>query len=77
MFTTMYFYVHKDPNGLYHIQNAVGPYLGQHHVHTKESFEEWREKVPAEQIEMMDDGLCDCGLSAGQVRSHTGTVREP
>ena len=69
---TMRFYVSKSPDGLYHVQNAVGGYLGQHHVHTKASFESWSKDM--ENIEMLD-GPCDCGLTAGQVRDHNGNVR--
>ena len=73
MFTvTMTFYVSKSPDGLYHVQNAVGGYLGQHHVHTKESYEAWSRDL--DNIEVLGDAHCDCGLAAGQVRDHTGKV---
>lgn len=70
--TTMTFHVRKRPDGNYHVQNSVGGKLGQHHVHTAESFEKWRK--PSDEITIMDDGPCHCGLSPGQVRNHDGKI---
>jgi hypothetical protein len=67
----MRFYVHEDLDGNYHVQNFVGGYLGQHHVHSPASFESWRDGV---EIEMLDPAPCDCGLNPGDVREYDGRV---
>jgi hypothetical protein len=71
MMISMTFYVSKDKDGNIHVQNAVMGALGQHHVHSLEGFERWRK--PGDSIREIA-GVCDCGLSPGQVRDHTGRV---
>lgn len=67
-------YVTVTEDGLYHVQNAVMGYFGQHHVHTKKQFEVWvtKNKIAKEDIIMFDgciDGKeCNCGLKAGEVK---------
>lgn len=64
-------YVTRTPDGLIHVQNTVMGYLGQHHVHTKEQFEEWIIKegnIVAEDIFELEGKSCDCGLKAGEMR---------
>ena len=39
----MTFYCSRQADGTIHIQNAAMGYLGQHHVHTPEDFEKWRD----------------------------------
>ena len=70
----MRFYVHRDPHGNYHVQNAVAGHLGQHHVHTKASFESWKGQIKDQDLEMLDPAPCDCGLRPGDVREHDGRV---
>lgn len=73
---TMEHYVSREPDGTVHVQNAVGPYLGQHHVHTPEDFERWMEGRPDLGIGPVDPtnlhdvqaGPCQCGLKAGEMR---------
>jgi hypothetical protein len=66
---TMRFYWHVDSKGLVHVQNWVGAYAGQHHVHTKKDFAKWRKTVAAgDLIHMRKATACDCGLKAGEVR---------
>ena len=69
----MNFYVVKTEEGIYHVQNAVMGMLGQHHVHTERGYNRWRKGVPVKNIHL-SAGECDCGLSPGTVRSHTGDV---
>ena len=68
----MRFYVHKTPDGLYHVQNAIGHLVGQHHVHTEQSFSDWSKQVEKDEIKMLDNGPCDCGLGPGDVREYDG-----
>jgi len=65
----MHFYVTRTPDGNIHVQNAVGPYMGQHHVHTRKDFAIWKADIPKGQLH--DHGRiepCDCGLAPGEVR---------
>jgi len=70
----MRFYVHEDPDGNYHVQNAVAGHLGQHHVHSKASFESWKGQIKKQDLEMLDSAPCDCGLRPGDVREYDGRV---
>jgi hypothetical protein len=67
----MRFYATETPDGLIHVQNFVGPLRGQHHVHTKESFERWQRETGSS-VEVLKKGECYCGLKAGDVREHDG-----
>ena len=63
----------RTPDGLIHVQNYVQGLMGQHHIHTEESFRRWNEHHEAK-VEV-EDGKCDCGLEkAGMVRAHDGHV---
>ena len=47
--------------------------LGQHHVHTAEDFERWRDAgkrpITESEIEWLEDvNPCDCGLQPGEVK---------
>ncbi len=63
---TMKHYPVKTPDGLIHVQNAVGVTMGQHHVHTAKGFKLWAKGIPTEPVV---DGECDCGLTEGQTKS--------
>lgn len=74
MFTPkMVHYVTITEDGLYHVQNYVGPYRGQHHVHTKKGFEYWLKNVDRKNVKV-ENGKCDCGLKAGDVREYDGQL---
>lgn len=67
---TMRHYVQRCGN-LIHVTNQIGPYTGQHHVHTEAKFKRWaRDKDPStidtETLRRCEP--CDCGLTAGQVK---------
>lgn len=51
----MNFYVFEDGKGNYHIQNMLMGMEGQHHIHTKEDFERWKEegKIQESNIKFM------------------------
>lgn len=75
----IYFLVIRCPDGTVHVQNVIGPYLGQHHVHTMEGYERWRrhieETLRRDAYEFMEsEGACDCGLEPGWVREYDGRV---
>jgi len=72
---TMRFYVTETPDGLIHVQNVIGPFLGQHHVHTKEGYEKWKRsgKIKKKNI-IYQKGECNCGLKPSQVREYDGHV---
>ena len=70
----MRFYFFKTKDGLYHVQNAVAGLLGQHHVHTEKGFKKWSKNIPKKNLINQGKGTCDCGLSAGDVKSHEGHV---
>jgi hypothetical protein len=69
----MYFYVYKNPDGTIHVQNIVMGRLGQHHVHSEKSFEEWKKGIPEHLIHYMGTS-CNCGLRAGDVMEYDGRV---
>lgn len=70
---TMHFYVSQDSDGSIHVTNMVGAYEGQHHVHTPEDFENWKEGISEKNIHWLklEAGAenCGCGLKPGEVRS--------
>jgi hypothetical protein len=76
MQVVMLHYWHKDAQGNIHVQNTVGGMLGQHHVHTPKSFENWRLMTPASSLRELKytQQPCTCGLKPGQVRDHRGNV---
>jgi hypothetical protein len=63
-------YVTETKDGLYHVQNVVMGYFGQHHVHTKKQFEAWlkKNKIAEDDIIKLAGNECDCGLKAGEVK---------
>lgn len=71
----MTFYVHEQPDGTIHVQNMLAGMLGQHHVHTPEDYERWRNldsfPVSDEDISRasQDTNPCTCGLAPGESRS--------
>jgi hypothetical protein len=66
-------YVHRC-NGLVHVTNMVGPYEGQHHVHTPAGFRTWRKGVEAACVDLKGVGPCHCGLTPGQARDRDGHI---
>lgn len=71
----MHFYVTKTPNNLYHVQNYVGAYRGQHHVHSEESYLRWIMGLTVKEYEDIEVklGECSCGLNkSGMVREYDG-----
>ena len=69
----MVFVVQLTPDGNCHVQNMVGGYLGQHHVHTEAGFEKWKKGVSEEDLRIAR-GRCSCGLKPSQVREYDGKV---
>jgi hypothetical protein len=69
----MHFYIVKNPDGTYHVQNVVMGMLGQHHVHTEKGFKEWSKNIDKRFIHFMD-GVCNCGLKPGDVKEYDGKV---
>ena len=70
----MSFYVTKTPQGLYHVQNYVGVYRGQHHIHNEQSFQKWlrQDSMKGENVKI-SEGNCECGLTqSGQIREYDG-----
>lgn len=61
-------------DGTVHVQNWVGPFAGQHHVHTKEGFEAWRKNVAGMNAVKRIRGQCACRLKPGQVRDYDGRI---
>jgi len=68
----MHIFATECPDGSVHVQNYVGAYRGQHHVHSKESFERWRKEAGVEV--KVTKGNCDCGLKPGDCREYDGYV---
>lgn len=68
MFNKMVHYVARNQDGTIHVTNAVGGFIGQHHVHDPEGFESWKYAgaVIEEQTNVQD---CDCGLAVGETKS--------
>lgn len=63
----MRFYATRESDGTVHVQNAVGGFLGQHHVHTAEEFKQWSKD---EEITWLKNtSPCDCGLKPGEAVS--------
>jgi hypothetical protein len=61
-------YVTIETDGTYHVQNAIGGWLGQHHVHTKEDFERWAQNVSVDDITNLGEAGCTCGLKPGEMK---------
>lgn len=70
----MTFKVTECMDGALHVQNFTGMYLGQHHVHSKKGFEDWKKKaVPENKGKLkVEKGVCKCGLKPGWVRECNG-----
>ena len=67
--TKMYHYCTREKDGTIHVQNAVGPYMGQHHVHTAADFETWCKQVDDDVIKWLKNTApCDCGLKPGEAK---------
>lgn len=67
----MTFHCTKESDGTIHVQNAVMGMMGQHHIHTQADFDRWKADIDEGSIQWFDCGPCDCGLSAGEVKSGT------
>jgi hypothetical protein len=70
----MHHYASRTSDGLYHVQNMLGPYAGQHHVHTEKGYREWSKKLNKRYLHIEDAESCPCGLKPGYVREHDGRV---
>ena len=70
----MHHYVGLTPDGLYHVQNMVGPYEGQHHVHTEAGYKKWKRGIDKKRIHLEEAESCACGLESGYIKSSDGTV---
>ena len=57
-----------EVDGTIHVQNVIGGYLGQHHVHAQDSFGRWRRTVAQEDLVRVNVMVCDCGLKPGEVK---------
>lgn len=68
------FKVTESPDGMFHVQNFLGMYLGQHHVHSKAGFDGWKKKAAPEDKGKLkiEAGACKCGLKPGWVRECNG-----
>jgi hypothetical protein len=67
-------YAGRTPDGLYHAQNTLGPYAGQHHVHTEKGYLQWSKEIDKRYLHLGDMTACPCELEPGYVREHDGTV---
>jgi len=67
-------YVTLTPDGLYHVENIVGPYPGQHHIHTEQGYRRWRSNIDKKYIHLEEGELCVCGLEPGYVLEYDGRV---
>jgi len=67
------FAVDITPDGLYHVTNVVMGMRGQHHVHSKESYERWKAQgnISDDRI-IIGEGTCDCGMNPGDVEEFNG-----
>ena len=71
----MVFLVRKTPDGLLHVQNYVGAYRGQHHVHTESGYREWLKINNMRESDLeVREAKCDCGLQPSQVQEYDGKV---
>lgn len=70
----MDFKVSRLPDGTYHVQDRVGAFLGQHHVHSKEGFDRWEKKRKSGEISIEAAPNCDCGMGVGFVKECNGKV---
>jgi len=69
----MKFYVTITPDGLYHVQNYIGGYRGQHHVHSKHGFDNWVNIAEINKDDLViAKGMCCCKLKAGDIREFDG-----
>lgn len=72
MIVPMTFIVTITDDGLYHVQNVIMGQMGQHHVHTKESFQRWKKDIDSKHLKV-SQGECNCGLDrSGMVREYDG-----
>jgi len=67
----MRFAVDITPDKLYHVTNMVMGRKGQHHVHTKEGYEQWKHGIADDDI-FIGEAECDCGLKPGDVKEYDG-----
>ena len=75
MMGSMSFYADIDPNGCYHVQNAIMGLRGQHHVHTKDAFLKWSKQIKKENLHVgKEPRECGCGLKPGFCREYDGHV---
>lgn len=69
----MRFAVEITAEGFYHVTNVVNGMRGQHHVHTKKSYEKWKSEgnITDDRI-IIGKGTCDCGMKPGDVEEFNG-----
>jgi hypothetical protein len=61
----------QHSGGLVHVTNWVGPYCGQHHVHTEAEFMVWKLSEGVGVLDLKTLAKCkpcDCGLAAGEMK---------
>ena len=61
----MHFYITRTPDGLYHVQNFVNGYRGQHHVHTPSEFKQWRKGIDRKYVHWIAAKYC-CDIRPGE-----------
>lgn len=65
----MTFHGFRQPDGTIHIQNSIMGSLGQHHAHTPEDFEVWKQgsgTFPVSDEDILWATVpCDCSLQPG------------
>lgn len=61
----MHHYIIRAADGITHVQNVVGPYLGQHHLYDDSGFATWLAKAglteQSDRIIITDYTHCNCG----------------
>ncbi len=67
-------YVALTPDGQYHVQNVVGAFPGQHHVHSEQGYMKWKRSINRKYLHEEIAEFCPCGLEPGYVKEHDGRV---
>ena len=69
----MRFVVDITEDGLYHVTNIVMGMRGQHHVHTRESYDRWKANVKnADERILISEGKCNCEMNSGDCEEYDG-----
>ena len=71
----MMYYVSTNKDGTIHVQNCIMGRFGQHHVHSKKGFENWKKNISEKDIiKLKDTKDCNCNLKVGDVKEYDGTI---